>query len=144
MEGSRSVRGSQHPQRPHREEKMARRRMPNILLQLRQQVCPDREPPWLPVQQTEVSEDQTLMGHSGATNRTFRVNDLTRWRVGRSNGNGGKAYSRPAGHAFARASIPSGELASARENHKGQCVLLLEAKRSTWALPNQSQICRTT
>lgn len=90
------------------------------------------------------SRNQTLMGHLGSTKRTLRVDNLTRWRVGRSSGKGANSYSSSAGHAFPRASIHSGMLAFVRENHKGQCTLLLEAKRSTSALSKPSHICCST
>ncbi|MED6269396.1 hypothetical protein CHARACLAT_032705, partial [Characodon lateralis] len=61
------------PQRPHREEKMARRRMPNLPLQLRQQVCPDPEPPWLPVQQTEEQWDPDSHGPLGGHQQNLQA-----------------------------------------------------------------------
>ncbi|KAK5614168.1 hypothetical protein CRENBAI_008626 [Crenichthys baileyi] len=61
------------PQRPHREEKMARRRMPNLPLQLRQQVCPDQEPQWLPVQQTEEQREPDPHGPLGGHQQNLQV-----------------------------------------------------------------------
>ncbi|KAK5621450.1 hypothetical protein CRENBAI_005978 [Crenichthys baileyi] len=140
MGGSRSVRGCQHPSGGHTVRRSeARRRMPNLPLQLRQQVLAlTGEPPMAPLssrlgEQPGTRNPQGPTG--GPTNRNLQGQATSLGGVesgAKSKGEmGGKAYSRPTGHTFARASIPSGELASAGgKTHKGQMgVLLLEEKK---------------
>ena len=91
-----------------------------------------------------ISAYHGFTGQQRATRTKERPSWCYRSNVGRISSTGENAYRRHVCHLSARASTASVALASCIEKNSRQCTFSLDAKKSTLALPNWSQICATT
>ncbi len=97
-----------------------------------------------PTNRLTMSENHVWVSHHGATsNKCSTLFARIMSRITESSRTGGKAYSLVLGHSWASAFRPRGDRWD-RANQSKQCVVMLEANRSTSVCPNFCHMRFTT